>query len=110
QPVLDALPVDRRNPRYCRVTFDHPPINTITATTVAELSDLVASSSRIRTSTSLCSIAPTGISTLPIMTNELRRPLVLRTGRTSPGGGYVFFPGCRFQLSPALVQASAETA
>ncbi len=33
--------VDRRNPRYCHVTFDHPPINTITATTVAELSSLV---------------------------------------------------------------------
>src|SRR5215469_6754519 len=33
--------VDRRSPRYCHVTFDHPPINTITATTVAELSDLV---------------------------------------------------------------------
>jgi hypothetical protein len=33
--------VDRRNPRYCHVTFDHPPINTITATTVAELRDLV---------------------------------------------------------------------
>ena len=32
--------VDRPNPRYCHVTFDHPPINTITATTVAELSDL----------------------------------------------------------------------
>ena len=33
--------VERRNPRYCHVTFDHPPINTITATTVAELGDLV---------------------------------------------------------------------
>jgi len=33
--------VDRRNPGYCRVTFDHPPINTITATTVAELAELV---------------------------------------------------------------------
>ena len=32
--------VDRRSPRYCHVTFDHPPISTITATTVAELSDL----------------------------------------------------------------------
>jgi len=32
--------VDRRSPRYCHVTFDHPPINTITATTVAELSAL----------------------------------------------------------------------
>src|SRR6266699_2619428 len=32
--------VDRRSARYCHVTFDHPPINTITATTVAELSDL----------------------------------------------------------------------
>jgi enoyl-CoA hydratase/carnithine racemase len=33
--------LDRRNPSYCRVTFDHPPINTITATTVAELAELV---------------------------------------------------------------------
>jgi hypothetical protein len=28
--------VDCRSPRYCHVTFDHPPIDTITATTVAE--------------------------------------------------------------------------
>ena len=33
--------VDRRKARYCHVTFDHPPINTITATTFAELSNLV---------------------------------------------------------------------
>ena len=33
--------VDRRSPGYCRVTFGHPPINTITATTVAELAELV---------------------------------------------------------------------
>jgi enoyl-CoA hydratase/carnithine racemase len=33
--------VDRRSPGYCRVTFDHPPINAITATTVAELAELV---------------------------------------------------------------------
>jgi enoyl-CoA hydratase/carnithine racemase len=33
--------VDRRSPGYCRVTFEHPPINTITATTVVELSELV---------------------------------------------------------------------
>jgi enoyl-CoA hydratase/carnithine racemase len=33
--------IDRRSPSYCRVTFDHPPINTITATTVAELAELV---------------------------------------------------------------------
>jgi enoyl-CoA hydratase/carnithine racemase len=33
--------VDRCSPGYCRVTFDHPPINTITATTVAELAELV---------------------------------------------------------------------
>ena len=39
--VLDAPRVDRRSPSYCRVTFDHPPINTITATTVAELAELV---------------------------------------------------------------------
>ena len=35
------LRVDRRSAGYCRVTFDHPPINTITATTVAELAELV---------------------------------------------------------------------
>jgi enoyl-CoA hydratase/carnithine racemase len=35
------LIVDRRSSSYCRVTFNHPPINTITATTVAELSELV---------------------------------------------------------------------
>jgi enoyl-CoA hydratase/carnithine racemase len=33
--------VDRRTTSYCRVTFDHAPINTITATTVAELAELV---------------------------------------------------------------------
>jgi enoyl-CoA hydratase/carnithine racemase len=33
--------VDRRSAGYCRVTFDHPPTNTITATTVAELAELV---------------------------------------------------------------------
>jgi enoyl-CoA hydratase/carnithine racemase len=35
------LRLDRRSPGYCRITFDHPPINTITATTVAELAELV---------------------------------------------------------------------
>jgi enoyl-CoA hydratase/carnithine racemase len=35
------LSVDRRSSSYCRVTFDHPPINTITATTVAELAEVV---------------------------------------------------------------------
>jgi enoyl-CoA hydratase/carnithine racemase len=35
------LSVDRRSPSYCRVTFDHPPINTITATTVGELAEVV---------------------------------------------------------------------
>src|SRR3954451_17383097 len=35
------LGIDRRDPGYCRVTFDHPPINAITATTVAELAELV---------------------------------------------------------------------
>jgi enoyl-CoA hydratase/carnithine racemase len=33
--------VDRRSPSCCRVRFDHPPINTITATTIAELGELV---------------------------------------------------------------------
>jgi enoyl-CoA hydratase/carnithine racemase len=33
--------VERRSAGYCRVTFDHPPINAITATTVAELFELV---------------------------------------------------------------------
>ena len=35
------LRIDRRSPGHCRVTFDHPPVNTITATTVAELAELV---------------------------------------------------------------------
>jgi enoyl-CoA hydratase/carnithine racemase len=33
--------IERRSVGYCRVTFEHPPINTITATTVAELAELV---------------------------------------------------------------------
>jgi enoyl-CoA hydratase/carnithine racemase len=33
--------IDRRSRGHCRVTFDHSPINTITATTVAELAELV---------------------------------------------------------------------
>src|SRR5262245_14530741 len=35
------LHIERRSPRYWQVTFDHPPINTITADTMAELSALV---------------------------------------------------------------------
>lgn len=35
------LSIDRRSPGYCRVTFDNPPSNTITATTVAELAEVV---------------------------------------------------------------------
>ena len=35
------IALDRRSPAYWRVTFDHPPINTITATTVEELSELL---------------------------------------------------------------------
>jgi enoyl-CoA hydratase/carnithine racemase len=35
------LRVEHRSPSYCCVTFDHPPMNTITATTVAELAEVV---------------------------------------------------------------------
>ena len=35
------LNLDRVSRSYCRVTLDHPPINTMTATTVAELAELV---------------------------------------------------------------------
>jgi enoyl-CoA hydratase/carnithine racemase len=35
------LQVDRRSPGYCKVTFDHPPINAVTPTTVLELDELV---------------------------------------------------------------------
>ena len=35
------LRVDRRSLSYCQVTFDHPPLNTIIATTVEELIELV---------------------------------------------------------------------
>jgi enoyl-CoA hydratase/carnithine racemase len=40
-PSWTHFKVDRRSPSYWRVTFDHPPVNTITATTVVELSELV---------------------------------------------------------------------
>ena len=33
--------VERRSSAYCRVTFDHPPMNMVTARTVAELAELV---------------------------------------------------------------------
>jgi enoyl-CoA hydratase/carnithine racemase len=36
------LRLSRERPSQWRVTFDHPPINTVTATTIAELSELVA--------------------------------------------------------------------
>ncbi len=35
------LTIDRRSSAYCQVTFDHPPINTVTAETVAELAELM---------------------------------------------------------------------
>jgi enoyl-CoA hydratase/carnithine racemase len=35
------LAIERPSPGYCRVTFDHSPINAITATTVAELAELL---------------------------------------------------------------------
>ena len=35
------LRIDRRSLGYCRVTFDHPPVNAVTGTTVAELTELV---------------------------------------------------------------------
>ena len=35
------MSVDRRSSGYCRITFDHPPTNAITATTVLELAELV---------------------------------------------------------------------
>ena len=35
------LRIDRRSAGYCRVTFDHPPTNSVTATTVAALDELV---------------------------------------------------------------------
>lgn len=41
EPSWSHLKLERRSPAYWRVTFDHLPINTITATTVVELSELV---------------------------------------------------------------------
>jgi enoyl-CoA hydratase/carnithine racemase len=35
------LGIDRRSAGYCRVTFDNPPINGITATTIMEVAELV---------------------------------------------------------------------
>ena len=41
EPSWSHLKLERQSPAYWRVTFEHPPINTITATTVIELSELV---------------------------------------------------------------------
>jgi hypothetical protein len=35
------LQIDRRSASYCRVTFDHPPVNMVTDTTVTELLELI---------------------------------------------------------------------
>lgn len=35
------LRIDRRSSGHCRVTFDHPPVNAVSATTVAELAEVV---------------------------------------------------------------------
>jgi enoyl-CoA hydratase/carnithine racemase len=40
-PSWTHFAIDRRSHSYCRVTFNHPPINTITATTVEELRELI---------------------------------------------------------------------
>jgi enoyl-CoA hydratase/carnithine racemase len=40
-PTWSQLKLERRSPTYWRVTFEHPPINTITATTITELAELV---------------------------------------------------------------------
>lgn len=65
--------VDRRSPRYCHVTSGHP--TRLRRRPSPSSATSPASSSRIRISTSLCSTAPTGISTWPIM-----------TWRTTPAG------------------------
>lgn len=35
------LAIDRRTPSYCRITFDNPPVNAVTAAIVVELAELV---------------------------------------------------------------------
>jgi enoyl-CoA hydratase/carnithine racemase len=38
---FEHMHIDRRSTGHCRVTFDHPPVNAITATTVLELDEVV---------------------------------------------------------------------
>src|SRR3954453_18777281 len=38
---FEHLHIDRRSLGHCRGTFDHPPVNTLTATTVLELDEVV---------------------------------------------------------------------
>jgi len=54
--------VDRRGPVYCRVTFDHPPINTITAKTVAELNVSELATNGIRHGSARPAPAPGSVS------------------------------------------------
>ena len=57
--------IDRPSAGYCRLTFDHPPINTITTTTIAELAELAGLIEQDPDLNVSFSTAPTAISTSP---------------------------------------------
>ena len=99
--------VDRRSPRYCHVTFDHPPINTITATTVAELSDLAGFIEQDPDLNVVVFDSANRDSTWPIMTWRTTPagprhsgpvPLDCRPGSTSCPSRSC--PGCQHRLDP----------
>jgi enoyl-CoA hydratase/carnithine racemase len=106
--------LDRRSPGYCRVTVDHPPINMITATTVAELAELVG---LIEDDTDLNAVVidsanpdyyltgPTGLHPwLDLLVRLSRAPVVSIASIRGRSGG----AGCEFVLACDLRFASRE--
>ena len=108
------LSLDRRSPGYCRITFDHPPINTLTATTVAELAELVGLIEHdldlnvvvFDSANPDCYLAgPTGLQAwLDLLTRLSRAPVVSIASIRGRASG----AGCEFVLACDMRFASRE--
>ena len=108
------LSLDRRSSGYCRITFDHPPINTLTATTVEELAELVGLIEHdldlnvvvFDSATPDCYLAgPTGLhGWLDLLVRLSRAPVVSIASIRGRASG----AGCEFVLACDLRFASRE--
>ena len=110
------LSLDRCSPGYCRITFDQPPINTLTATTVAELAELVGLIEHdldlnvvvFDSANPDCYLAgPTGLQAwLDLLIRLSRAPVVSIASIRGRASG----AGCEFVLACDLRFASRENA